>query len=300
LEHQKPKLRDWSILLLLTLIWGFSYYFIKHSLKGFSPWQIGSLRMVISSLVLLPFLARALRAVPAEKYVLITWVGLLGSFLPAILYPLAQLRISSSVAGIVNAFTPICTYLIGMLCFNVRAEKTKIYGTAIGLLGAVVLILFKPGAELRAELAFLLIAFVVPFLYGINSNTIKAKLAGIPGMELTTLMYFSTLLMSLPLGFMTGAFVQIPIAIAKGSAFYHLLALSVLGSALAMTLFNILIQRVHVLFASSVTYLMPLVALIVGWLDGESIRWNDMFGFSCILAGVAIANDVFRQKRNET
>ncbi|MBK9377906.1 MAG: EamA family transporter [Saprospiraceae bacterium] len=106
--------------------------------------------------------------------------------------------------------------------------------------------------------------------------------------------------LSIPVAIYSGAFSQIPVAIQSGNAFYHLLALSAFGSAIAMVLFNILIQRVHILFAASVTYLMPCVSLIVGWLDGEQIGWNDIAGFVFILFGVLIINQVIRWKSTET
>ncbi|HEX5625854.1 MAG TPA: DMT family transporter [Saprospiraceae bacterium] len=296
MQNPKPGIFDWSLLLFLTLIWGFSYYFIKHSLEGFNPTQVASLRMVIGAAALLPFLPQAFRLIPRELLGTIFFVGLVGSFLPAFLYPFAQQKISSSLAGIINAFTPICTFGIGVLFFQVKNERLKFIGTIIALTGAIFLILFKPNAELRAEGFYLLVAFSVPFLYGINGNTIKAKLGSIPGIPMTAAMYASLLVLCIPMAWWSGGFQQIPVALSTGNSFYHLLALSVLGSALAMALFNVLIQRVHVLFAASVTYLMPLVSLVVGWFDGESIHWNDFVGLGCILTGVLIMNGVLAKK----
>lgn len=295
MQTNKPGGLDWTLLIILTGIWGFSYYFIKHSLESFNPTQVASLRMVIGAIALLPFLPQALRLIPLKSLGVIFFVGLVGSFMPAFLYPFAQQKISSSLAGIINAFTPICTFGIGVLFFKVKNEKAKFLGTLIALFGAFSLILLKPNATLRAEALYLLVAFSVPFLYGINSNTIKAKLGSIPGIPMTAAMYISLLVLSLPIAYWSGGLKQIPIAIASGNAFYHLVALSVLGSALAMAIFNVLIQRVHVLFAASVTYLMPLVALVVGWFDGEQLSWNDIFGLGCILIGVLIMNGVLRR-----
>jgi len=112
---------------------------------------------------------------------------------------------------------------------------------------------------------------------------------------MTGLMYVSLFVLCIPIAYTSGAFHQIPVAISQGNAFYHLLALSVLGSAVAMALFNVLIQRVHVLFAASVTYLMPLVSLVVGWFDGEILAWNDLLGFSFILLGVMIMNGIIKR-----
>ena len=300
MSHVKPALSDWLLLIFLTLMWGFSYYFIKHSLHGFNPTQVASLRMIFSAVVLLPFLGRAYKMIPRTSYPFILLVGVIGSLLPAYLYPFAQQRISSSVAGIVNAFTPICTYGIGIYLFSVSKEKEKIAGSLIALIGAICLILFRPNASLHAESLYLLIAFTVPFLYGFNGNIIKSKLSGIPGIPMTAAMYVSTLIFCIPIAIASGAFQQIPIAIQQGPAFYHLLALSILGSALAMTLFNILIQRVHVLFAASVTYLMPLVSMFIGWLDGEHLLWNDVLGLIFILIGVMTINGAihfFKKKK---
>lgn len=297
--HKNPDWKDWSVLVVLTLIWGFSYYFIKHSLTGFNPTQIAGLRMFFSALALLPFLAPAIRIIPLKYVGTIFLIGLIGSFLPAFMYPWAQQKISSSLAGIINAFTPVCTYGIGILLYMVAREKSKIAGTLIALSGAIILVAFKPGAEFRAEGLHLFVAFLVPVLYGFNGNLIKSRLGQFPGIPMTAMMYASLLVLSIPISLMSGAFARIPSAIAEGNSFYHLLALSVLGSALAMALFNVLIQRVHVLFAASVTYLMPLVSIVVGWLDGEQIGWNDLLGFACILLGVATMNGLLTGRKDQ-
>ncbi|MBK9271499.1 MAG: EamA family transporter [Saprospiraceae bacterium] len=295
--HKNPDWKDWTLLIILTIIWGFSYFFIKHSLTDFDPTQIAGLRMLFSAIALTPFLYASFKIIPLDRWTLIMFVGFLGSFLPAFMYPWAQQKISSSLAGIINSFTPICTYAIGILLFQVKTERQKVLGSLIALAGAVVLIAFKPGAEFRAEATYLLVAFMVPILYGLNGNMIKSKLSEFSGLQMTATMYVSLLVFSIPLCYYSGAFHQIPVSLAQGNAFYHLLALSVLGSALAMALFNILIKRVHVLFAASVTYLMPMVSIVVGWMDGEKIGWNDILGFGFILLGVLIMNEVLKKKR---
>jgi len=298
-QLQKPGLYAWSLLIVLTIIWGFSYYFIKHSLVAFNPAQVASLRMVFSAVALSPFLLKAFKTVDRASFPMIFFVGFIGAFLPAFLYPFAQQKISSSLAGIINAFTPICTFGIGVLFFNVKNERSKLIGTIIALFGAFSLILLKPNAEIRAEGFYLLVAFAAPLLYGLNGNTIKSKLGAINGIQMTALMYFFMTLYCLPLSFWNGAFQQIPVAINTGNAFYHLIALSVLGSAVAMALFNVLIQKVHVMFAASVTYLMPLVSLFVGFVDGEKLGLNDIVGLVFILTGVLIINGLIRIRTGE-
>lgn len=299
MHEQKPVFLDWLLLIILTIIWGFSYYFIKHSLTDFNPTQVASLRMVISALALCPFLPWAFRQLNLNNLSPVIIVAVVGSLLPAFLYPFAQQKISSSVAGIVNAFTPICTFAIGIFFFKLKNEKSKQIGTLIALAGALCLVVLKPTASLHAEAFYLFVAFSVPVLYGFNGNIIKSKLSGIPGIPLTAMIYFIALLVSIPLAWISGAFEQIPKAMATGNSFYHLLALSLLGSALAMTLFNILVQRVHVLFAASVTYLMPIVSLVVGYFDDEKIGLNDLMGLLGILTGVLIINGVIKPGLNK-
>lgn len=288
---------SWLLLILLTLIWGFSYFFIKHSLTGFTPTQISVLRMIISAVAMIPFLPAAYRSLPRDKYNFIFICGIIGSFLPAFLYPFAQQKISSSVAGIINAFTPICTYAIGIAFYQVAKEKNKILGSIVAFLGAVILILFKPNASLKADVFYLLVAFTVPFLYGFNGNTLKVNMKDLSGIHVTAFMYLFMAIICIPIAFYSGAFAQIPIAMAQDNSFYHLIALSVLGSALAMALFNILVKRVHILFAASVTFLMPIVSVMVGVFDGESLRWNDWIGLLCILVGVLLINNIIKPKQ---
>lgn len=294
MSAQRPDLVSWLMLIVLTITWGFSYYFIKHSLVAFNPSQVSTLRMIISGIVLIPFLPKAIKIIPREKYWVIILCAIIGSFLPAFLYPFAQQKISSSLAGIINAFTPVCTFGIGVLLFHIVSDRMKVIGTCIALIGAITLILFKPNVELHAEKLYLLVAFSVPVFYGFNGNLIKKHLGGIPGINMTALMYGILILICMPFAIMNHSFQQIPIAIQQGSAFYHLMALSILGSAFAMALFNILIQRVHVMFAASVTYLMPLVSLVVGWIDGETIHPNDIIGLAFILFGVLLMNGVIK------
>ncbi|MGB3131583.1 MAG: DMT family transporter, partial [Saprospiraceae bacterium] len=126
--------------------------------------------------------------------------------------------------------------------------------------------------------------------------TLKTNLKDVSGLHVTVLMYLFMAIICIPIGLYSNAFRQIPIAMKEGNSLYHLLALSVLGSAIAMALFNILVKRVHILFAASVTFLMPIVSVIVGVFDGERIRWNDLLGLALILVGVLLINNLIGKK----
>ncbi len=284
------KFINWVLLILCAVIWGFSYYLIKHALIGFQPMQVAVLRILAGGLTLLPLIFIAFRKIPLNKYGHIFLCALAGSGIPIYLYPLAQTHIDSGVTGIINSLTPLCTYIIGILFFGIVRTKQKLTGVLIGLLGAVCLIVFKSEQALKAEFFYICVALASPFLYGFSSNYLKKHLMGLPSFALTSLMYFMLLIPSLPLLFYTEIPQQIQTSEAAVKALPYALLLGIFGTAVAMSLFNVLIKRADIMFAASVTYLMPVVAIILGLLDNEQLAWNDFLGLALILGGVLLIN----------
>lgn len=292
LNSNRDKAINWALLVVCAIIWGFSYFLIKHALLGFKPIQVADLRMLAGGITLLPFLYLAFKKVPINKYIYVFICSIIGSGIPIYLYPLAQTHISSSITGIINSLTPLCTYLIGVLFFRLPNKKMKLMGVLVGLVGAVSLILFKPQKELKADIFFLCIALAVPFMYGLSSNVLKKHLMGIPSLPLTAMMYFMLLLPSIPLFFIAEVPHQLKTVPLAKEALPYALLLGVFGTAVAMSLFNILIQRAHIMFAASVTYLMPVVAIVLGIIDKENIGWHEYLGLGLILLGVVLMNRV--------
>jgi drug/metabolite transporter (DMT)-like permease len=287
---------NWILLILCTIIWGFSYFFIKHSLTGFQPIEVLSLRALAAGITLLPFVYTAFKKIPKEKYGYVFLCTLLGNGIPMYLYPLAQTHISSSVAGIVNSLTPLCVYIIGIFFFHLHNTRLKLIGVVVGLLGAVCLIVFKPSAELKADFFFLCVALTAPIMYGISSNFLKKHLSGLPGIPLTAMMYLMLLPGAIALFFNCDIPHKIATNEAAQQALPYTLMLGVLGTALAMSLFNVLIKRAHIMFASSVSYLMPLVAVMLGVIDNERLASFEIFGLVLILVGVILINWVRIEK----
>jgi drug/metabolite transporter (DMT)-like permease len=291
-QQKSTKVINWLLLVCCALIWGFSYFFIKHALIGFDPIQVADLRMLSGGFALLPFVFLAFKKIPFDKYLFVFICAIIGSGIPIYLYPLAETHIDSSLVGIINSLTPLCTYIIGVLFFKLPNKKLKLIGVLIGLLGAVSLFVFKPTTELKANFIYLIIALSVPCMYGLSSNVLKKHLAGIPSLLLTALMYFMLLIPSIPLFFITSIPQQITTHPEARTALPYALMLGVFGTALAMTLFNMLIQRVNIMFAASVTYLMPIVAMVIGLLEKENIGWHEFLGLGLILGGVILINRV--------
>jgi drug/metabolite transporter (DMT)-like permease len=293
-QKNAQKLSDlfihWLLLFLCAFIWGFSYYLIKHALVGYSPLQVASIRVLTAAITLLPFLATAIRKIPLNKYLYVFICAMVGNGIPMYLYPLAQTHISSSVAGIINSFTPLCIYFTAVLFFGLPKSRPKLIGVSLGLIGVICLIVFKPQAELRAELLFLTVALCAPVSYGINANVYKKHLNGLPAVPLTSLMFAMLLLPALFFVLSSG----VPELYASGGAaresLPYALLLGILGSAVAMTLFNILLKRAPIMFAASVSYLMPVVAVTMGMIDKEQVGWYEITGLAFILSGVLLIN----------
>jgi len=282
------KLLNWVILITLALIWGTSFILIKRGLRSFSSTQVASLRVFITYLVLLPVSLRHIRKVDRNNIASLLIIGIIGNALPAYLYPAAQTRIDSTVAGMLNSLTPVFTLFIGIFIYKRKATLNQVSGIILGLIGAA-------GLLYRGDFSFdptgLLIVLATLF-YGISSNQVT-RIKGMNGLVITSLAFFFigpvagiNLLMS-----------DFTTAIATDQWLLNLgyiALLAVIGSAFALAIFNILIIRTSPVFAVSVTYLAPVVSTMWGKADGEFITPFMIISVFCILAGVYLST---RNKR---
>lgn len=281
---KKANILNWSILILLSLIWGTSFILIKKGLESFSSIQIASLRIFISFLFLLPVALRNIKKISRENITSLIIIGVIGNAIPAFLYPVAQIKIDSSVAGMLNSLTPVFTFLIGILLYNRKIKWRQVTGILMGLTGAVGL-LYKGSFSFSS--AGLLIVLATLF-YGISTNQIT-KIKGINGMVITSLAFIiigpvagvNLLLTDFSYALETENFLRNLGLIA---------ILSIMGSGIAVGLFNVLILRTSPLFASSVTYLVPIIAAIWGIADGEIITPYMIISVIFILGGVYYTN----------
>lgn len=287
--------QNWILLSLLTLIWGSSYILIKKSLLGFSAFEVACLRVTISGFVSLPFAVRGWKNLPAEKRFTLLQVGFFGSGAPAFLFALSMTKSGSALNGILNSLSPLWTLLIGYYLFNVAIDKYKVLGVIIGFAGAVVLVLGK-GSGLEGDVLYSFLPVVATFCYGMSTNITKQKLQDQNPIYTTAI---ALCMVSVPaaLGLM---FTQAPSKILEGHVWGSLLdvvILSVLGTFVAWMLFYRLVQRTDALFAASVTYLIPVVALMWGFADGEWLSIIQLAGLTLILAGVALVTRVRSNNR---
>jgi drug/metabolite transporter (DMT)-like permease len=290
---EKRKIWHWLVLALLSLIWGTSYILMKKGLESFSSLQVGALRISITFICLLPIAVRNLGYLNRTNILSLVIIGLFGSVIPAFLFPLAETKISSSIAGMLNSLSPVFTLVFGIAIYKRKAIKAQIAGVFLGLLGATGL-LYSGSFTFNM---YGLLVVMATILAGISSNEVS-RVKALSGIRITALSFFVT---SPP--------AIIYLALSDLSAPMHtdnwlrnlsfIGILAVLGSATALGIYYLLIRDTSPLFASSVTYFIPIVATLWGIADNEHFTSSMIISIVIIFAGVFIINrpDLFKKKR---
>jgi drug/metabolite transporter (DMT)-like permease len=276
----------WFLMILLSIIWGCSFILIKKTLLVFNPMQAASLRLSISAITFAPMVyifRNEIRWNDWKKYLI---VGLTGSGVPAFLFSTAQTHISSSVSGMLNSLTPIWTLMVGYWIFKTPINRHKIIGVIIGFIGALLLILLNSNQEIKADIGYSLLVLIATMCYGTSVNMVQAWFKDIRPIVISCLSFF---LAGIP------AWIGLLVFDVYGTASTHpeawfslgsVTTLSIFGTVIATILFYHLVQRTSAIFASTVTYLMPFMALILGMWDGEYIGLGHIIGMLTILVGV--------------
>ena len=279
------------LLIALALIWGSSFILMKNALKVYSASQVATMRMFFSFLFLLPLTIRNFHKVPVKFLLMITLVGLLGNGLPAILFANAQTKLSSSTAGVLNSLTPLFTLIIGVAFFKQYFSSTKITGVVIGMIGAIVLIVFKANGSIETNYQYGSYIFLATLCYAWSVNLIKNYLHELPAIAISSM---ALLFIGPAYGYYLFAHTDFIYTtmheVGAGQALGFVLLLALFGTAISLVLFNKLVQITTPVYAASVTYLIPIVALFWGFIDGEPISYIQLIGLVGILVGVYLAN----------
>lgn len=278
-------------MLTLSLIWGTSFILMKKGLVALSPGEVASLRITVAGMLLLPMALVKIREVKRELIGKLFLSGLLGVFIPAFLFTTAQQHIDSSVAGILNTLSPLWTMIMGAIFYQQIFRRPAIIGIVVGLLGTVILMVSRTGTLFTGFNAYGLLIVVACAFYGFNLNFIKFRITGLGSMAITSV---SIALLG-PLGaiylFGFTDFVQtLETAPGAWTAAGYVALLALMSTAIAVLIFNKLVRITTPLFASTVTYIMPLVSVMWGVLDGERLYLTHFIGMGAILGGVYLAN----------
>ncbi|MFC3416012.1 DMT family transporter [Algoriphagus hitonicola] len=294
MQSSENTVKNWGFLIILALIWGSSFILIKRGLEVFSPGELGAYRIVAAATFLLPLSLPRVKRLNSEQVQNLILVGLVGSFIPAFLFAKAQTQLSSSLTGVLNALTPLFVVVVGAIFFKSRITRRNALGLFIAFLGVVVLVMVKEGSgfgglsEINTYAFFVLLACIC---YGFNLNLIKFRFVELKPVEITAI----SLLMVLPVALiylMAGTEFAFKLVSVDGAwlALGYVTLLGVLGTALALILFNMMVKVASPVFASSVTYLIPIVAIMWGVWDGEVLLLGHYLGIAAVIFGVWVGN----------
>jgi len=287
---------QFSILMVLAFVWGSSFILMKIGLKSFSPEQAGALRILLASLVLLPISLKQLKNLQRKDLKSLLIAGFIGSFFPAFLFMKAETQINSSLAGMLNSLTPVFTLIVGLLFHKTAVRWMQIAGLSLGLAGATGLILAGEGFHLGTVNSYAFYIVLATVFYAISMNQIKSGLPHLTGVQVTSLSF----LFIGPVALIYLLTTNFGPVLASPEWPLHLLALAALGivgTALAMLLMNSLIRHSSAVAASSVTYIIPIFAIVWGVLDGEKVTLLHLICMGFILTGVYLINWKSRKQK---
>jgi len=287
---QKTPLAAWVMLFVLAFIWGSSFILIKKGLVGLSPQEVGSLRIATASLFLLPSALIRLKKVPKDRVIYLMGAGFLGSLIPAFLFAIAQTQLESAITGVLNALVPIFSILMALFIFKQNQEPKVCVGVAIGFIGTAILVT-AGGGSFSGINAYALLVILATLCYAANLNLIKAKLDNINPIAVTSISLVLVGPIALVYLLFFTEFIQ-TVYFAEGALLSsaYICVLGILGTATALIILNKILQMTDPLFASSVTYIIPVVAIIWGVADGEKLYLIQYVGIGAVGLGVYIAN----------
>ena len=284
----ESKQLKWVYLMVLALVWGSSFILIKKGLIGLTALQLGSLRIIFAAVFLVLIGFKSLSKIPAYKWKYIALTSLFGTFIPAYLFAIAQTEIDSSVSSILNSLTPLNTLILGALAFGVQFKRNQIFGILIGLIGSALLILNGAMHHPEQNYYYAILVLIASICYAFNVNLIKKYLHDLSPLSITTGNFIVLFFPAFIILFFSGFF-EVVHDVKVQESIVFIVILGVVGTGIANILFFKLIQMSSPVFATSVTYLIPVVAFCWGLLDNEMLTPVQFFGAFIILIGVYLS-----------
>ncbi len=274
------------------IVWGSSFILIKRSLDYFSASEVGILRITVTFISLLPIAILRIRRIDRRHRNRLIISGLAGSLIPPFMFAIAQTGLSSSMAGILNSLTTLFTLGLGLAFFKIKASKFNVLGVFIGLLGATGLIYVSAGDQgFVFNIKYASLIIIATICYAFNVNYIKKYLKELDALTITA---FSFFYIGIPCLAYVLIFSDIPhkVLYEKDSiiGLGYISLLAIVGTSIALIAFNKLIKMSTAVFASSVTYIIPVVAIAWGVIDGEIFKPVYVLWFIIIIIGVLMVN----------
>ena len=288
MNNQQQK---WFYLIILSIVWGSSFILMKKALLGVTPIQLGALRMIFTAVFLLSVAFSSIKKIKKRHWKYIIYTALAGTFIPGFLFAFAITTIDSSIVSILNSFTPFNTLIFGAIIFGFSFKKAQLYGVLIGLVGTSVLILKGADLHPNQNYWYALLIIIASVGYALNANMLKKYLYDLDALAITTgnfllLIIPATIVLCCTDFFETFDSGNEVLMQSLG----YLVVLSVVGTGIAKTIYNKLVHISDPVFSSSVTYLIPLIAIFWGVLDGETLSLIQVFSGAIILIGVYLVS----------
>ncbi|WP_336964647.1 DMT family transporter [Chryseobacterium contaminans] len=276
----------WLLLATLSIIWGSSFILIKKSLDHFNPYQVGSLRVLIAGIILLPIAVSNYKLFPKKHIKWLILAAFTGNFIPMFLFPIAEKEVSSSIAGIINSMMPIFVIIVGALVWKFETTKKQIIGTLISFTGVCILAL-GGGSSGELKMIPILLLLLATLCYAMSTTTVKSKLMDVSSVVLSSFIFsFVLFFPSIIALTSTGFFSEFNFSKDNMLGLMFVSLLSIFGTGLAMTMNYRLLKVSSPLFASTVTLIMPIVAIIWGIIDGEKLTVLQFIGAGIIIGGL--------------
>jgi len=282
--------KKWLYLGLLSLVWGSSFILMKKALLGVTPIQLGALRMIFTAVFLLIIAFNRIKRIKKKDWKYILYTALAGTFFPGFLFAFAVKEIDSSIVSILNSFTPFNTLIFGALLFGFTFKRTQLYGILMGLVGALILILKGADVNPNQNYWFALLIIVASVGYALNANMIKKYLSEVEALTIVTGNFLILIIPACIVLYFTDFFTEFQYDDKGLNSLGYIAILAIVGTGMAKTIYNKLVQISSPVFSSSVTYLIPIVAIFWGLLDGEELTLIQIVGALIILAGVYLVN----------
>ena len=288
MNNQQQK---WLYFALLCLVWGSSFILMKKALLGVTPIQLGPLRMIFTAIFLLSVASPSLKKIQKKHYKYIVYTAIAGTFIPGFLFAFAITTIDSSVVSILNSLSPFNTLIFGAIVFGFAFKRRQLYGILIGLIGTLILILKGAALNPNQNYWYALLIIVASIGYAFNANIVKKYLSDVSALSIVTGNFLLLLVPAIVVLAFTDFFVTFDInneTLLRSLG--YLAILSIVGTGIAKTIYNKLVHISDPVFSSSVTYVIPLVAIFWGVLDGEKLSPLQIIGGIIIFIGVYLVN----------
>lgn len=276
------------ILILLAIVWGSSFILIKKGLLGLSPYELGALRILFAGTFILLIGFKSLSKIALRQWRFLFVTAMLGTFVPVFLFAVAQTEISSTISAILNSLTPLNTLWIGILFFAIDFQRRQIFGVFIGFLGSLLLVLNGAYVNPDQNYYYAILLIIASFCYATNVNFLNKYLSDLSPMSITAGSFAILYVPSLIVLYFSG-FWQHEQQAEVIEALPYVALLGIVGTGIANVLFFKLLQISSPIFASSVTYLIPVVAFLWGLIDNESLTLIQLLGAIIVMFGVYLS-----------